>query len=313
MEADIDIITIGEGLVELSSDESLICAENFNKYYGGDTLSAGVTALRSGSTVAYIAKVANDCFGEYLLDAWQLEGLDTSQVKLASGQNGIYFVGRGSNKVEMIFYRKKTAATMLGIEDINFDFIKRSKMVYATGFVQSLSISCNEAVREVFSFAKENGIKVAYSPNFSNKVWSPEEAREAFYEISDYVDILLLNLKDDATAIFEQDSPDKVFGITSDLAIETTVIRENLMPTYTCTNGDILEIPFEQEAALIDSTGSDAVFNGAFLSYHLKGMNNLIAARYANIVAGIQMQNIGAIRSIPDKQTVEDIYRSLYG
>ena len=88
-EKTLDIIAIGEGLVELSSNSSLIVSETFNKFYAGDTLCSAVSALRMGSSVGYITKLGNDFFGEYLLDAWQLEGLDTSQIRLTNGQNGV--------------------------------------------------------------------------------------------------------------------------------------------------------------------------------------------------------------------------------
>ncbi|HIT55783.1 TPA: hypothetical protein IAA92_05940 [Candidatus Galligastranaerophilus intestinigallinarum] len=151
MYENLDIITIGESLIEFSTDKPLSCADTFTKYYGGDTLAVAVSALRSGSKVGYITKVKNDGFGEYLLDAWQSEGLDSGQVKFADFQNGIYFTGQKNNKVEMQFYRKKTAASTLCIDDIDFNYIKSANFIFATGFVQSLSLSCRETVREVFN------------------------------------------------------------------------------------------------------------------------------------------------------------------
>lgn len=313
MQDSLGIITIGEGLVEFSSEDSLMCGETFSKYFGGDTLCTAVAAHRMGAPAAYIAKIGNDCFGEYLLDAWQLEGLDTSQVKLGQGQNGVYFVARASNRLQNIFYRKKTAATMLCIEDINFDFIKNAKVVYATGFVQSLSLSCNEVVREIFAFAKDNGITVAYCPNFSELVWSQDEAKEAFESISQYIDIMFLNTNTDSMAVFDTDSPDKICDKSSDLAISTTVIRENLKPTYVCADGEIIEIERDSDVRIIDATGSDSSFNGVFLSYYINGFNELECARYASIAANLQIQSVGAIRSLPSKEKVEEIYRSLYG
>ena len=58
----LDIITIGESLIELSSPTSLAYSQTLDKYYGGDTLSTAVAAQRLGSKTGYISRVANDPF-----------------------------------------------------------------------------------------------------------------------------------------------------------------------------------------------------------------------------------------------------------
>ena len=50
----LDLITIGESLIELSSDKSLAYADTLEKYYGGDTLCTAVAASRLGSKAGYI-------------------------------------------------------------------------------------------------------------------------------------------------------------------------------------------------------------------------------------------------------------------
>ena len=94
----IDIICIGESLIELSADESLAYAEKLNKYFGGDTIATAVAASRLGAKVGYITVIGNDYLKDFLLDACACEGLDTSQVRLSDdGSNGLYFVARCKN------------------------------------------------------------------------------------------------------------------------------------------------------------------------------------------------------------------------
>ena len=140
MDEKLDIITLGEGLIELSSNVSLSKAESLDKYYGGDTLSAAVAAKRLGSKVGYITRVGCDYFKDFLMDSWQAEGLDISQVKISNDQNGVYFITRTSNREkEMSFYRRKTAPSKLSIEDISEEYIENSKVVYASGTSLSLT------------------------------------------------------------------------------------------------------------------------------------------------------------------------------
>ena len=94
MDEKLDIVTIGESLIELSTNESLTDAVSLDKYYGGDTLTTAVTALRLGSKVGFISRIGMDCFRNYLLESWQEEGLDISHVKPVQGVNGLYLVSK---------------------------------------------------------------------------------------------------------------------------------------------------------------------------------------------------------------------------
>lgn len=310
MYENLDIITIGESLIEFSTDRPLSFADTFTKFYGGDTLAVAVSALRSGSKVGYITKVKNDGFGEYLLDAWQMEGLDSGQVKFANFQNGIYFTGQKNNKVEMQFYRKKTAASTLCIDDIDFDYIKSAKFIFATGFVQSLSLSCRETVREVFKFARKNGIQVGYYPNFRHTELSRDEAVEMFEEVKDYISIIFINTKDDL--IFETESPDNLITKLADSQLENALIIKNGVGIWSLdrTESSYIDmIQFEPK----DLTGYTSAIIGAYISSRLKGDSRIDSLRYANVLGSIQASKTGAIRSIPKREKVIELLGKYYG
>jgi 2-dehydro-3-deoxygluconokinase len=304
MKEHLDIICIGESLVELSSNESLTYAKNLNKYYGGDTMAAAVAASRLGSHVGYITRVGNDYFKDFLLDSWQVENLDTSHVKLVEGINGLYFISRLENgQKEFAYYRKKTAATNLSVDDISPAYIKRAIIVYSTGITQSLSLTAKEATKTAFKIAKENGITVAYDPNFTSRLWNVDEAKEAVEEVIEYVDILLLSLKHDAQKLYGMTSPDMVIKYFWDKGVSIVVVRDvNGNPTIGY-NGETITIPrFEGE--VVDTTGAGDAFNGGFLHGIASGHTPFEAARLASIVTCFQIRGIGAINSIPLKQDV---------
>lgn len=306
----LDIITIGESLIELSTDKSLSMANEFTKYYGGDTLAVAISALRSGSKVGYITKVKNDGFGEFLLDAWQAEGLDSGQVKFSDLQNGIYFTGQKNNTVEMGFYRKKTAATTLSVDDINFSYIKSAKFIFATGFVQSLSLSCREVVRETFKFAKDNGIAVGYYPNFRHTNLTETDASEMFNEVKDYIDIIFINTKDNL--IFDTESPDKLIKKLIDMQLKNSLIIKNGEGIWSCdrTETAFIKIP---DFIPVDYTGYTSAIIGSYISSRLKGESRADSLKYANILSMLQAKKTGAIRSIPYKSEVLEVLKEYYG
>ena len=307
-----DIICIGESLIELSADESLTYATQLNKYFGGDTMATAVAASRLGAKVGYITVVGNDPFKDFLLDAWASEGLDTSQTRLTEGSNGLYFIARCKNgQKEFLYHRKKTAATALCEANIAPEYIQQSKIVYATGITQSLSISAREAVKTAFKIAKDNGLKVAYDLNYTSGVWEIDEAKEAFDEVLPYIDIMFVNLEHDAKPIGGLTSADLAIKALWDKGVGMVVVRENDGLLSIGYNGEIVTNNRLEVEQPVDTTGSGDVFNGAFLYGMVNGYTPFEAMRLANIMNFYQIQGIGAIKSIPSKDVVLNHYNNI--
>lgn len=310
MEEKLDIVTIGECLAELSTNAKIVNSGCLNKYYGGDALAVSISALRMGSKVGFITRVGNDPFKDYFLDSWQNEGLDISQVKLSDDPNGLYIIARPSvDEKEIIYYRKKIAPSKLSIEDIDKEYIENSKVLYASGITQTLSPSANEAVEYAFKTAKENGVVTAYDPNYHPSIMSAETAKENFFRIADYIDILFMSTKHDTINILDIESPENIIKKLWDLGIQGVILKSiDNKGYYTGYNGNIFFTEFYTND-YIDTTCSGDAFNGGFLHAYTHGFTYPEAVKFASIVAGMQAKGIGAIKSIPQKEDVYSVYR----
>ena len=307
-----DIICIGESLIELSSDESLTYADVLNKNFGGDTMTTAVAASKMGAKVGYITVIGDDYLKDFLMDACSNEGLDTSQVRLSDGSNGLYFVARCKNgSKEYVYYRKRTAATKLSEEHINPEYIKNTKIVYSTGITQSLSMTAADAVLKAFKTARENGIKTAYDVNYTSRIWEAEEAKEAVDTIIPYTDIMFFNLEHDAKPLYGLTSAELAIKSLWDKGVGTVVVREANGNVSIGYNGEIITKKQLEAPAFLDSTGSGDAFNGAFLYGIIQGYTPFEALRLALVVSYYQVQGIGAIKSIPSKEIVINHYNGL--
>ena len=304
----VDIITIGECLLELSTNETLSTTDNFEKYFGGDALCASVCASRLGSSVGFITKIGNDFFEKFLYKKLNDEKLDIQYVKTVNATNGVYFVGKDEwYKNEVQFYRKKSAASYLSIEDINEDYFKEASVFYATGTTQALSTNAREAITEAFLLAKKNSLLCAYDPNFNRKLWSEAEAKEAFDEIINDVDILFLNIDKDVKTIYQIESVDSIIKYFWDQGVKIIVIKSLVDSGYFIGyNNEVIFIKFF--ATTKDAFGAGDAFNGAFLHAINKGFSYYEAGKFASIVACLQAQKNGAIKSIPLKEDVCGYY-----
>lgn len=305
MEQKIDIAVIGECLIELSANGSLADTSTLNKYFGGDTVTTAVTLARLGSNVTYLTKVGNDGFSEFIISALKKENIDTSLIKMNDEQNGMYIVSHTLENKEVLYYKRKTAATKLSIEDISEDTIKKLKLIYSTGVVQSLSPSSRELVRESFRIAKDNDVLTAYDPNYTSCFMNSTDTKEYFEEIVELTDIIFLSLKNDAFKLYEIESIDKIIHYLWDKGVKIAVVKSHVDNGYYIGyNGDISFTEFYNTQKAIDTTASGDVFNGGFLYALTNGYAPSDAAKFASVVSGLQTQNYGAIQSIPYKETV---------
>ncbi|MBQ7763834.1 sugar kinase [bacterium] len=305
MDQKIDIAIIGECLIELSANGSLADTSTLNKFFGGDTVTTAVALARLGGNVTYLTKVGNDGFSEFILSSLQKENIDTSLIKTNDEQNGMYIVSHTLENKEVLYYKRKTAATKLSIEDFSEDTIKKLKLIYSTGVVQSLSASSRELVRESFRIAKENDVLTAYDPNYTSCFMNSSDTKELFEEIIEYTDIIFLSLKNDAVRLYEVESVDKIMNYMWDKGVKIVVIKSHIdNGYYTGYNGDISFTDFYNTQKAIDTTASGDVFNGGFLYALTNGYAPSEAAKFASVVSGLQTQNYGAIQAIPYKETV---------
>ena len=305
MEQKIDIAVIGECLIELSANGRLAEASTLNKFFGGDTVTTAVAIARLGGNVTYLTKVGNDGFSEFILSSLQKENIDTSLIKTNDEQNGMYIVSHTLDKKEVLYYKRKTAAIKLSIEDFSEENIKKLKMIYSTGVVQSLSASSRELVRESFKIAKANDVMTAYDPNYTSCFMSSVDTKEYFEEIIEHTDVIFLSLKNDAVKLYEVDSIDKVMNYLWDKGVKIVVVKSHIdNGYYTGYNGDISFTEFYNTQKAIDTTASGDAFNGGFLHALVNGYTPTDATKFAAVVSGLQTQNYGAIQSIPYKETV---------
>ena len=305
MDSRIDIAIIGECLIELSTNGTLAETSTLNKYFGGDTVTAAVAIARLGGNVTYLTRVGNDGFSEFILSSLKKEGIDTSLIKTNDEQNGMYIVSRTADKNEFLYYKRKTAAAKLSIEDFSEEWIKKLKLIYSTGVVQSLSASSRELIREAFRIAKENDVMTAYDPNYTSCFMNSSDTREFFEEIVDYTDLIFLSLKNDAVKLYEIDSMEKVMKYFWDKGVKIVVVKSHVdNGYYTGYKGEISFTNFYNTQKAIDITASGDVFNGGFLYALTNGHTPAEATKFAAVVAGLQTQNYGAIQAIPYKNAV---------
>lgn len=292
-------------MLELSCEGDLRVARVFNRSFGGDTLNTAVAAARLGSSVGYVTRIGNDAFALALQELILKEGIQISPNRPTKGPTGLYFVSvDNEGQREFVYYRQKSAASMLSPEDISVELIKNSKIVYASGITLAISDTARQSVIKAFKVAREHGIMTAFDPNYREMLWQSEEKTvDALNELLPYVDVFLPSFPDDTTTLINFNKPEQVVDYFLFKGVKLVVVKAGAQGCYLGYKKEIQHIPAMSIKA-IDTTGAGDAFNGGFL-HGLANQESLInCAKLGITTASLKVLNRGSATAMPSKDAV---------
>ena len=307
-----ELISIGECMIELFSEDPIEEADTFTRSLAGDSFNICVAAQRLGTSSGYITRLGNDPFAGYLLNTWNSLGIDTSQIRTIEGFNAVHFVAlMPDGNREFVYYRSGSAPTTLHPDDLDPDYIGSAKVLHCSGIAQAISESGRVTVLRAAQIAKERGLKVSYDPNYRHQLWSPEDLREAARELLPFVDYFLPNSSDDAPALIGSDDPIDMINHYRDLGVPVVAVTSGEDGAVIGSEDGIVEIPAYSPGSSIDSTAAGDAFNGGFIHGLLNGMSISDAGRLGTITAGLKLRQRGAIAGMPTRHEAFILFNQL--
>ncbi len=304
-----DLISIGECMVELFSEDPIEEADTFTRSLAGDSFNICVAAQRLGTGTGYITRLGDDPFAAYLLNTWNSLGIDTSQVRTVEGFNAVHFVALlPDGDREFVYYRSGSAPTTLCPEDLDPDYIGSAKILHCSGIAQAISDSARATVLRAARIAKERGLKVSYDPNYRHQLWSHEDMREAASELLPFVDYFLPNTPDDSQALIGSDDPYRMVQHYRDLGAPVVAVTRGEDGAVIGSEDGIVEIPSYSPGGPIDTTGAGDAFNGGFIHGLLNGMSIADSGRLGTITAGLKLRGRGALAGMPAREEAFHIF-----
>ncbi len=307
-----DLISIGECMIELFSEEPIEQADTFTRSLAGDSFNICVAAQRLGTSAGYITRLGDDPFAAYLLSAWNSLGIDTSQIRTVDGFNAVHFVAlMPDGNREFVYYRSGSAPTTLEPDDLDPDYIGSAKILHCSGIAQAISESARATVLRAAQIAKERGLKVSYDPNYRHQLWSSEDLREAASELLPYVDYFLPNSSDDAPALIGSDDPHRMAEHFREVGVPVVAVTRGEEGAVIGFEDRVVEIPPYSPGGPIDSTAAGDAFNGAFIHGLLNGMSVEDAGRLGTITAGLKLRQRGAIGGMPAREEAFGVFDTL--
>lgn len=268
----------------------------FKQGAGGKGFNQGIAAHKVGGNVVMITKVGRDALANVAYETMEQVGLSKDYVFVNEEvATGVALISVDENTSQNAIVIVPGACNTITDEDL----AKVEDLIKSSAYVL-LQLEVNQDANEkVAKLAKENGVRLIintapYQPmtdDFLNGAYlvTPNEVEAE--------EITGIEIKD-------QDSADQAAKIFFNKGVENVLITLGSRGVYVATRERSQIIPCYPVQA-VDTTGAGDAFNGGFLTALSEGKNLWEAAAFAQAVAALSVQKMGAAPSMPTRQEVE--------
>ncbi|SNR42134.1 carbohydrate kinase family protein [Flavobacterium sp. ov086] len=298
MKKTIDIICVGEVLIDFIGHETNTLIENtkdYHRYLGGSPTNVAVNAARLGLKSTLVATCGQDGLGEYIIQKLKKYNVNTFHVRKSQTKpTSVIFVSKSTGTPDFIPYRQSDYR--INLNQIPDTLLEKAKIFHTTCFALSKN-PARTTILEGAKKAKKLGLQTSIDINFSEIIWP--DRKEAIQVLNEYLlnDPLVKVSEDDCYRLFGESKSEKfIFDYFHALGVSTICLTKGKDGVQLSdTNYGV----FFQDAIPIkeikDTTGAGDAFWTGFLYAKLNNKKIDECISIAQKLASIKLQNIGKL------------------
>jgi len=304
-----DVVTCGEAMVLFSPDTQgpLRHVSLFRKYAAGAEFNFSVALARLGLRPAFLTRLGDDEFGHYILSCMRAEGLDTSLVRLDPTRfTAVYFKEyRPLGDPCVYYYRRGSAASALGPEDLDPSWLEGARLVHLTGITPALSKSCHLLCLRMLEVARELGVPVSFDPNVRLKLVPREEVPRLMEPFMRQCRLLLLN-EAELDLIFGTRDPCTAAPQAFEWGVEVLAVKRGARGAVALTRqGELVSREAFRPARPVDPVGAGDGFDAGFVYGYLMGWPLERCLSLANLVGASATAVPGDYEGYPFRHEID--------
>ena len=313
-----DVVALGELLVDFT-DNGLSEQGNtlFEANPGGAPCNVLAMLKKLDRSCAFIGKVGDDLFGRRLRAVAEEAGICMDYLAVdRKRRTTLAFVEKLANgDRDFPFYRNPGADMTLAEEDLPLEVLAGCR-VFHFGTLSMTHEGIRQATRKAVDCAKAGGALISFDPNLRPPLWdSLENAREQISYGLAHCDILKIADNELGFMTGETDF-DKGAANLRERYPNIRLLNVTAGPegSYSYYNGLRVFRPSLKLGGVIETTGAGDTFCACVLNFVLeRGLEGLTEKDlgdmlfFANAAAYLVTTRKGAIRSMPEREQVENL------
>ncbi|TCO76495.1 sugar kinase [Marinisporobacter balticus] len=297
-----EVITFGETMVLFNPDSTgpLRYVHSFSKSIGGAESNVAIALSRLGHEAGWFSRLGNDEFGRYIKSVIRGEGVDISRVvEDREKSTGLLFKERFAHvDPNIYYYRKNSATSNLSVEDLDYEYIKKAKILHITGITLALSKSARETVYKAIEVAKEGNVLISFDPNIRLKLWRIEEARQVLLDVAKKVDIIFPGISE-GELLLGIDDPNEIAKKFLEMGCKIVAVKLGKEGCYVASNNEEQFVKGYVVEKFEDTVGAGDGYAAGFLSGVLKKSSLKECAQLANGVGAMATLVRGDMEGFP--------------
>jgi ribokinase len=267
----------------------------FDLGFGGKGANQAVAARRCGATVAMVARVGGDLFGQATLDNFAQTGVDASHVRIVDGVSSgvapIFVDPGGQNRIIVV----KGANDRLRPEDIE---AARELIAGAQCVVLQFEIPLDTVLHTV-RLARASGVRT---------IVNPAPALPIDGDLLQHVDYFVPN-ETEAEAITgipvrSPEDAERCARSLVDRGARRALLTLGERGALIAGDGGVEFVPAFRVATR-DTTGAGDAFIGSFATFLGQGVPEREAIARANLYAALSTTAVGTQKSFPTRETFD--------
>lgn len=314
-----EVILFGEPMALFIGQEygALKDVTTFKKALAGAELNVCIGLTRLGHPVTYVTKLgAKDPFGAYLYEGIRAQGIDVSGISFDNAHPTGFML---KSKVEhgnpdTAYFRKNSAASCLGPEDIDRVSLSDVRHVHVTGIPAALGKSCLAATLRLIERAHENGIYVSFDPNLRPSLWESEAVMaRTLNDIACRCDMVMPGLSE-GEILTGLKSAEEIADYYLAKGVKDVVIKTGRQGAYAknaSVKVQVPSFPVEDFAKVVDTVGAGDGFAVGVISGRLEGLSLKDSVMRGNIIGGLQLTVEGDNEGLPTHEQLKEAMKHL--
>jgi 2-dehydro-3-deoxygluconokinase len=303
------VITMGETMAALVPQNSgpLRYVEDFKLRIAGAEGNIAIGLAKLGIDAFWISRLGEDELGHFVLNHTRAEGADCSGVIMDTcHRTGVMLKETSAGETKVYYYRENSAASHLCPGDIKEEYFVGADILMFTGITPVLSDDCRYSVDTAISYAKRNGMLLAFDPNIRKKLWGSTDYTELIRNYMMQSDIVMMG-SDEAAAIFDSKDEEMVMDVLFDIGRASFVaIKKGDKGAVVADRSRRVEIkPFP--CRCIEPVGAGDGFDAGFLTGIIWGRDVSTAGKMGAVAGALATETTGDVEGYPDIDRMKEI------